>query len=422
MSLRRSLPAGVFDAGGAALGTFAMGVYAVRYLTSDQLGIYALCFVAFTLAAIVPGRGWFLPVEVWLLELPAAARLQGWRLTFRAGLPVALLAAPVALLAWLPLLGEAAGDVLALAATATAAAAISPVQDHVRRLMHLGMRSWLAAAVSTVQVVAVVVALAVGLAGGVPHVWVPFGALAFANVVSTTFGLVLGQRAGSRPAEPSYALARAARSGTWLVLVALLPVGTTFLTSAIVVFLDSSATLGLAEAARIAANPYLVFATGLAGVISPRMIAAGTARDHVAARRLNRVMDVAALAAFVPAALLIGFDWPGNPLASLLPKAYLSGGLVMLSLVARVPSAMALPRFAALLGAGRERDLFWANLAGGLVRVAVAFSVLLVAEYAVPASALAYALVTIMGYRLAFRRHVAAAGPPARVPLDANVP
>lgn len=410
MSLRRSLPAGVVDAAGAALGTFGVGVYAVRYLGADELGVYALCFVAFTLANIVPNRGWFLPAEVRLLELPDGARIQGFRLTMAVGARVALLASPITALAWIPLAGEDPAVVGPLVLTAGCATLVSPIQDHVRRLMHLGVRSWLAAAISGVQVVAVFAALGAALALDVPHVWVPFGALVAANVVSTATGVALGLRYGHRPARRRYRLADAARSGRWLVAIALIPVGTTFLTGSIVVLAADSATLGLAEAARIAANPYFVFMTGVAGVINPRSMAAGAALDTAAVRRLNRVVDSISWLVLVPAVAVLGFDWPGNPMAVLVPRAYESAGLVLVSAVALLPNAMVLPRFAALLGAGREPALARANLTAGGAKVLVALSVFAVGEFAVPLAALTYMLVAVGGYRAAWRRHAAAAG------------
>ena len=91
MRLSKALPAGLVDAGSAALATFGTGVYAANYFDQDigELGVYGLFFAIFLVAAIVPFKLAFLPGEVRLLSLPQVEQLGGFRLTMPVGIPVA---------------------------------------------------------------------------------------------------------------------------------------------------------------------------------------------------------------------------------------------------------------------------------------------------------------------------------------------
>ena len=53
-SVRRALPAGLLDAALASLASFIVTFYAARSLPAAGLGIYALFFNAFIMAAVVP--------------------------------------------------------------------------------------------------------------------------------------------------------------------------------------------------------------------------------------------------------------------------------------------------------------------------------------------------------------------------------
>ena len=62
--MRSRLIMGFVDSSLASLGTFAVGLYATRYLSPDQLGAYALFFGAFLLIIMVPAELIFRPAEV----------------------------------------------------------------------------------------------------------------------------------------------------------------------------------------------------------------------------------------------------------------------------------------------------------------------------------------------------------------------
>jgi hypothetical protein len=84
---------------------------------------------------------------------------------------------------------EASTRVLwAHALTMTACAALTPLQEHVRRVLHLAGISWHAAAVSLVQLGCVALALLLLARVQVPAIWRPFGALTIGTVVSLGAG------------------------------------------------------------------------------------------------------------------------------------------------------------------------------------------------------------------------------------------
>ena len=324
MGLTRALPAGLLDAGSAALATFASGVYAANYYDreSGELGVFALFFAIFLVAAIVPFKFAFLPGEVRLLSLPKAQQLGGFRLTLPAGVPVALAGSLVVLLALIPA-GDAGSSLLIpLAVTTVIAAFLSPIQDHVRRVMHQAGRSWLAATTSIVQLTVALAAIGVAIAADIDRSWVPFGALVVANTVSTTVGLALALR-NSRPARGErYRLRSLGVSGRWLTGFGLLPVGATFVAASIVALIAGKDILGSAEAARVAGRPVLVFVAGVAAVMNPPSLIAGRDRNRAEGARLSGIASKVMLVFGAAMFLWMGFDWVGNPMVWLVEEAY----------------------------------------------------------------------------------------------------
>src|SRR5215210_6370062 len=103
--------------------------------------------------------------------------------------------------------------------------------------------------------------------------WIPFGALAFANVLSLTFGLVAAGRM-TKPVQSPVSFRSVMRSGRWLLLVGLLPTGSAFLAAVLVSRFSSTETLGYAEAARVLGQPILVLALGISASLGPRSMEA----------------------------------------------------------------------------------------------------------------------------------------------------
>ena len=166
----------------------------------------------------------------------------------------------------------------ALALTGGLAALFAPLQEHARRLLHLSSMHWAAAAVSVVRLVVVAVVLTMGLAFGLGSVWLPLGALAAGDLLSLIMAMVRRGIPGGR--ELRYRVRDLAGTGVWLLVGAMVAPAAGFLISFLVTRLAGSADLGLAEAARIAAQPALVLAVGLSAVLRPEAMEAAVRFDH----------------------------------------------------------------------------------------------------------------------------------------------
>jgi len=371
--LRRAVPAGLLDAGCASLATFAVGLQAARALPADVLGAYALFFSAFLLAAVVPTQLLLIPAEIAALAAPRAHRAQLLRQSWRLGGPASAGAAVVAT-ASAALAAAAERDVVvALAVSAAACAWLSPLQDHVRRTLHLAGASWRAAIVSAAQLLGVVVALLALAASGVAPVWQPFGALALANAASLAVGFGLGRAGGDE--LPRLSLPPLLRSGRWLLLAELAPTGAGFGSSVVITHLAGAAALGHAEAARIVAQPVFVLAVGLSAVLGPRSMEAAAAGSRRAADRIALPFWGVLAAAGGAYGLAASQSWPHSPLVALVPQAYvLGGGLVALWVVAHLLLGAAFPLRSELLGAGRESAAARGAVAAAAVQLATSLS------------------------------------------------
>jgi O-antigen/teichoic acid export membrane protein len=397
MRLRHAVPAGLLDAGLASLATLGVGVYAARSLSTTELGTYALFFSAFAVAAVLPTQLILVPAEVATLLAARDERFgvlrQGWRL----GLPAAVAAATAAsAAAWLG--ARAPDDVLwAFAVTTTACSVASPVQDHVRRSLHMAGRHWRAATVSLVQLCAIGVSLGLFELAGVGAVWRPFGALALANVVSLSAGYALSRRDLRRATTPGYRVARLARSGQWLLVLELATSGAVFVSSAIVTRLASPEALGYAESARIVAQPLYVLAVGVSAALWPRSMEAAAGQNRDAAHRIARV----SAAIIVAGGLLYGAatiaPWWGNPLGALIPQAYVIGGLVPLSVLAFVLVGVAFPPRTELIGAGLEKALARLALLAGMLQCVAAVSATWIGAFARPLGIAIFAVFLLLG-------------------------
>jgi O-antigen/teichoic acid export membrane protein len=419
---RRSMSGGVVDAGLASLASFLCGAYASRFLEPVILGAYALAFRAFVVASILPAQLIFSPSEVAATRHAEPIRLQFISRTLRRGLPAVLSAS--ALVALWPLVwpaGTARSAIVALNVTAILCTFLSPVQDHVRRMLHIGGSSWRAAIVSVAHLATVMLVLipAVIWARLIPVWWIPLGALAIANLVSLIVGLRLaGRRRGVPPAELDQNPRELLRSGRWLLAVGILPSGTAFLTGAVVSHLGSAAAMGYAEAARIIGQPLLVLSTGLNSVLGPRSIEAVQKGDVAHAHRIARGFSSAMLLTGGAYLLIAGSAWWGNPLAHLLPQAYAIDGLVALTITAHLANSLVFPERSQLLARRKERFLARVELSGNALRFAIAFAARALGAMALPAGLLALGMVRWWALRREVRMMYAA---PATAPGSGSV-
>jgi hypothetical protein len=317
--LRHKLPAGIVDASLSSLATFAAGLAAVRWFDPAELGSYSVIFSAFLVGTLLPTELTYTPIQVSMIKLVAQQRLGGIVQSLGKGVQPALLGAIIVLVAfsviWWP--SKSSAEV-ALALTGVALTLISPMQDHLRRGLHIAERSWMAAVMSGVQLVAVVGFLLVTLSMGLDRSWAPLGSLAVANIISLCFGLFLSREAWRvRPDAPPVTV-----SGRWLAASSLSAFGGTLVASLVMTVVAGPEIVGFAEAARVAAQPVLVVTTGVTAALASRHLRAAHTVDRAAAKRVNQsfflVIGVAGMAYLA----IAGFAWSLNPLFLLIPTAY----------------------------------------------------------------------------------------------------
>jgi hypothetical protein len=170
-------------------------------------------------ATVVPMQFALVPAELATLPTTRHERLALLRQSWRIGPPMAATAAVVASGA-AALGAEAPIPVLwPLAVTMTACAILTPLQEHLRRVLHLAGISWHAALVSLVQIGSVVVALALLAWAEAPAIWRPFGALTIGTAVSLGAGLLLSLRRQPPDTLPKFEVADLMRSARWLLAI-----------------------------------------------------------------------------------------------------------------------------------------------------------------------------------------------------------
>ena len=403
----RRLPVvwGVTDAGLSSLATFVAGIFASRYLAPATLGAYALVFSASVVAAIIPTQLIFVPGETAAIAQPNDVRLLAMRRTLLLGGGTTLLASLAVSLAWIIIPGTIPATIVAaLVLTGCVCSLASPIQDHVRRMLHLSGRSGVAALVSLIHAMVVIGTIAVAMRLRVAPEWVPFGALALGNIASLLFGVAMSGLGDSREA-PVLTGAQLVVAGRWLLVVGLLAPGTAFLVASIVARVSGPATLGYAEACRQVAQPLLVFATGLSTVIGPRLTAAAHERSAGRARRNARAFLLLMALVGIPYLLIAGHAGRWNPLATLLPNAYAIPGLVLATLAANVLNGLNFSQRAELLGAGQARTLARVEVAGNVMRMGVAAMAGALQSFAIPVGLIVLGVVRVIGYSRNLKRH-----------------
>jgi O-antigen/teichoic acid export membrane protein len=391
--------AGVMDAGLASLASFGSSLYAARSLSASELGAYALFFSAFLLAALVPTHLTLMPAQIFTVGATKRQRLGLFEQTWALGLPLSATAALVASAAAAFLAADASADVRwGLAVTMAACATVSPLQDHIRRTLHLARSSWTAALVSLIQLVTVAVVLAAMTMGAIPPIWRPFGALALANVVSLGAAFFMTRRERGRAELHRYRLPQLVKSGRWLLVLELTPTLASFLAYALITQVAGASALGYAEAARIVAQPLYVLMMGLNYSLGPRSMEAGAARSLEQAQRIAHPYMRILLGAAILYGSVTAIPWPGNPLGTLIPKAYVVAGLVPASVLAYLllglPSAY---RFE-LFGSRNIRPLPLVGMAAGVCQCLTSFLVVWIGPFARPVGGAVYGAVAWFGY------------------------
>ncbi len=371
----RRLPAGVADAAFASLATFAAGLSAVNLFSATDLGVYAIFFTAFGLGVVLSWDLILIPAEVNAVSFPVADRMRRARDTLKMGVPAALVGSSSILIAALLAGSLTESDVIwGLTFTAGIATVLSPLQDHMRRLLHIAELSWQAAAVSGVQFLGVVVSLGVMLLLDAPPAIMPFGSLAIANALSLTTGIILGDVRHQKPLDEPLRFWTLAREGRWLLTQALVPNVAHFAVAAIITGLAGAEALGYAEAARVVAQPVLVLATGLTAVLAPRAMEAGMKKDADAARHTRNVYLLVMAAGGLIYLAVAATPWLLNPMKYLVPRAYEVQWLVAVTVLANFISAAMYIDVNELLGAQKARSMAAIAIITSPILVLVAFT------------------------------------------------
>lgn len=387
-SLRRNhlIVAGIVDTAVSSAATFIVGLAAAYTLQPTELGAYALAFSVFVLSGFIPAQLVFTPTEIAAVSYARGQQLPLLRVSLVRGATVSLGAA-VTTSAWVLIApGDVSRDSLVtLAVSCAAATFVSPIQDHLRRMLHIAEASWRSVLVASVQMLVVIVAVTVMSVSRVPAPWIPFGALVLANVSSGTVAVLLSLRAIRSPAVGvPITLRRMLQSGRPLLLVGLVPSTTTFVVAWLVSALAGAAILGYVEAARIVSQPVAVLQVGLGSVLGPRVTRASVARDRVGADRTKRQFRRLIVLAGIGWLAAVGLPAPWNPLPRILATAYVVPGLVAVSIAAFTILSLSWLHRYELFGAGRERLVARAELEGNVVRLVVALAVGAIGAFVVP--------------------------------------
>lgn len=402
----RRLPAGVADAAFASLATFAAGLSAVTLFNDVDRGVYALFFAAFGLGVVLPWNLILIPAEVNAVSYSVVDRMRRAPDTLKMGLRASLVGSASILVAALFSRSLTdSGVIWGLVVTGVVATILSPLQDHMRRLLHIAEQSWRAAAVSGVQLLGVVLSLGVMLLLDAPVAVMPFGSLAFANAASLTTGLILGDVRHQKPLHEPLRFWTLAREGRWLLAQAMLPSIAHFAVATIIAALAGAEVLGYTEAARVVAQPVLVFATGLTAVLAPRTMKAAMDRDLAAAHHVRRLYMGLMLAGGFAYLIAASHDWIWNPMGYLVPAAYIVPWLVAAKIVSNMTTASMYLDVSELLGAQLARPMAGIAIVTSPILVLVAFTARSTEAFARPLGLMIRDLIQVGWYRSTIGRH-----------------
>jgi len=402
----RRLPAGIADAAFASLATFAAGLSAVNMFNDIDRGVYAVFFTAFGLGVVLPWDLILIPAEVNAVSFAVADRMRRARDTLKMGLWASLVGTLAIVAAAFISRSLTDSDVIwGLALTGAVATVLSPLQDHMRRLLHIAELSWKAAAVSGVQFLGVVASLGVMFLLDAPVAVMPFGSLAIANALSLTTGIILGDVVHQKPLEEPLRFWTLAKEGRWLLTQAMLPSVAHFAVAAIIAALAGVEALGYTEAARVVAQPVLVFATGLTAVLAPRAMKAAMDRDLEAARHTRRIYMTLMLAGGFLYLIAASNDWVWNPMQYLVPAAYIIPWLVAAKIVSNMTTATMYLDTNELLGAQKAKAMAGIAIVTSPILVLIAFTARSTEAFARPFGLIARDVVQVGWYRATLNRH-----------------
>jgi len=390
---------GQLDAGFASLATFVAGVYAVRELSTISLGGYALLFSAFMVMNQISMELIFAPSQIIAIDLAPRQRLGMLAHSVPRGALLALVSSWAVPLGVVAVASQIEGaDLIALSVSAALLAFASPIQDHLRAMLHMAEASWIAALMSATNLITTLLGLF--LLHDLAPAWAPFGALFLGNFLSLAVG---GGWVGSRkvPAPPRPTIGELRSLGGWLLATGLGKTALSYGTKAVLNIVVGVAALGFVEGARVVSQPINVLAQGLMAQVGPRLTAAAAQRDKDVASRWVRRFVVLICLGTVPYVLLTAGPWAFNPLANIAPRAYVVPGLTGATLIVVLLSALQRAFRMQLLGARLQRTVAQVALTTGLLELLLIGTGVVVGVYA---SALAGGVAAILGLAMLARR------------------
>lgn len=363
----------MLDAAVSSLSGFVIGFGAALMLSPEMLGVYAVFFSSYGLAMVLPSELALAPSEIISVRLPERSRTAILIPSLRTGGIIAVAASLLTLLSIPVTLHTATGRQLLWLAIATAAAAVfGPLEDHVRRVLHLSGRSWAALIASSAMLVSSILAMVLLALSNEDRAAVPLTALAISNAASLMTGLFFARPRKDHEASLIARPRALFGIGRWLVFTGALPNGADFVISGLVTSLAGAAFLGYAEAARVVAQPVFVIGVGLLRVLGPRSMEAGQGRLPEMGRRVRRTFLLLLCVGAAAYAALAGWDWSLNPFAHLVPKAYEIPWLVLIVIVANTIIGTGFPDRSELLGGGRERKVAMTEFGATTIALLVA--------------------------------------------------
>lgn len=403
---------GQLDAGFASLATFTAGIFAVRELSTVSLAGYALLFSAFTVMNQIPAELVFNPSQILAVDLPANQRLGMLaHSALRGGLLAGLsaLAVPLGVLtiaARIP-----AADLVSLSISASMLAVVSPLQDHVRTMLHMAENSWTASAMSATNFATTLVTV-LALSSTAPA-WAPFGALFLGNSVSLVVGgwWIVRRRI---PAPPRPTFRELRWLGGWLLVTGLSKTGMRYAVNALLGLVAGVAALGYVEGARVVSQPINVLAQGLMAQVGPQITRAGATGDRTKARRWGGRFALILSVGAVPYAILTAVAWPINPLAYLAPRAYVVPGLTAATSAVVLLSCFVRPLRLQLLGARLQKTVARTTIMAGMLEVGMIGTGVVIGVYASPLAGGFGALVSMLWFYRRLRGIYRASVPDSR--------
>ncbi|MEZ5233918.1 MAG: hypothetical protein R2749_14610 [Acidimicrobiales bacterium] len=355
---------GFVDVAGSSLASFSLGIYATRALDAELLGVYALFFTGFLLGAVVPAQLLCVPAELEAVRGPLSGQFRGLRSlapwVLAAGAATAVLT--VALIALT--VGTSRPGFWPLALTMVPTAALSPLQDHIRRLCHQAHRSNIAAGMSAVQATVTLIGLVLLGTGGGGRALAPFGALFLANVASSTLGFTQLRRERLALTGRHLDAGELMRTGRWLTGAGTAQAAGGLGSLLLVSRLAGVTAAGLCEAVRVLSQPVYVVSTALLAVLNPVLFRAHLSGDHEGGRRARRQYGLVLTA--VSAVLLLASTRvnPLNPLPGWFPAAYEEPWLLEVVIISQLLFHLPLSTVSSLLGRRRVKPAALGQIAG----------------------------------------------------------